>query len=249
MILQYFTEEAANELRNFLSGNEDKYYSDEPWLDEFFRSVNINAPYQQPSVTVPDVTLASGAETPEELCAEDLQNVMLLYGAYKDKLTPAQASEPRLWTTLCHKTFNDYVLERWSGRDGKVDLEKRFFATSGRASLCRENALSKLWWAGYLSYDETRESTDPWHLTKTLLSAQKVHTDFIEHDYSASKRVQMGVLSALKRIQEEAGGKATSAFRKCCVSFLNRRAAVTAIDVLEADEIEELAYTYMKSQL
>lgn len=249
MKLPCFTEDAYNELLNYRDDNESKYYSEEPWIEEFFRSVNLGNQCQYSSIVVPNVKLESGAETNEEKCFEDLLNVKQLYGAYKDRLAPAQAANPRLWTALCHTTFSEYVRQRWSDRNGKVNIKEHFFATNGRASLCYYNAISRLWWAGYLSYDESRESTNPWHLTETLLSAQQILKDFADQGFSASKPVQMGLLSALKRIQEETGDKATRAFRLCCDSYLNHYAAVTVIDALEPEEIEDIAYSYMKKHL
>ena len=79
-----------------------------------------------------------------------------LYSDYKDKITPLQASDPFLWSALCHISFKEYVLKRWKKDDGTVRLNQRFFATESRDSLLYYNAISRLWWSGYLTYDETR---------------------------------------------------------------------------------------------
>ena len=249
MNLIYFTKDAYKVLKASLTENEDKYYSSDPWMDEFFSSVGLPEYYRTSSLVVPDINLEHSGDDDASKNASDLKNIRLLYGAWKDKITPMQASDPMLWSALSHITFKPYVLQRWQKNDGEVNLGQRFFATEGRSSLCYYNAISRLWWAGYLSYDESRQSTNPWHLTETLLSAQQVLKDFSDQGFSMSKQVALGLLSALKRIQEDAGNNATTVFRLCCDSYLNHYGAVTVLDVLEADEIEEIAYSFMKAHL
>lgn len=246
MNLVYFTKDAYKALKTSLASNEEKYYASDPWMDEFFASENLQEYLKTSSVVVPDVNLIYKGEDDSTKNNDDLTNICLLYGAYKDKITPMQASDPMLWSALSHVTFKDYVLKRWQKGDGEVNLSQRFFATEGRSSLCYYNAISRLWWAGYLSYDEDRKDTDPWHLTKTLLSAQQVLKDFSDQGFSMNKSVAKGLLVALKRIQEETGNNATSVFRSCCDSYLNHYGAVTVLDVLESSEIEEICYEYMK---
>ena len=249
MNLIYFTKDAYKALKVALPANESKYYSSDPWMDEFFASVGLQEYLKTSSVVVPDVHLVYNGDDDATKNSDDLTNIRFLYGAYKDKITPMQASDPMLWSALSHVTFKSYVLQRWQKGDGEINLGQRFFATEGRASLCYYNAISRLWWAGYLSYDESKESTDPWHLTKTLLSAQQVLKDFSDQGFSMSRTVAQGLLVALRRIQEESGNNATNVFRKCCDSYLNHYGAVTILDVLEPSEIEGIAFDYMKKQL
>lgn len=249
MNLVYFTKDAYKALKMSLASNEEKYYTSDPWMDEFFASEGLQEYLKTSSVVVPDVNLVYTGEDDFSKNNDDLTNIRFLYGAYRDRITPMQASDPMLWSALSHVTFKDYVLKRWQKGDGEVNLGQRFFATEGRSSLCYYNAISRLWWAGYLSYDEDKEDTDPWHLTKTLLSAQQVLKDFSDQGFSMSKSVAKGLLIALKRIQEEIGNNATNVFRSCCDSYLNHYGAVTVLDVLEPSEIEEICYGYMKRRL
>ena len=177
---------------------------------------------------------------------DDLLNVKLLYSAYKDKLMPLQASDPLLWSALCHITFKDYVLKRWKKDNGEVSIAQRFFATEGRGSLTYYNAISRLWWSGYLTYDEDRASTNPWHLTETLFSAQQIQKDLFDQSFSMNRTIVKGLLSALKRVQEENGNKCTIIFRECCDSYINHFGAVSILDTLSAAEIEAVAYEYMR---
>lgn len=119
--------------------------------------------------------------------------------------------------------------------------------TEGRASLLYYNAISRLWWSGYLTYDEDKASSNPWYLTETLFSAQQIQKDLFDQPFSMNRTIVKGLLMALKRIQEENGNSCTTIFRKCCDSYLNHYGAVSILDTLDSSEIEKIAYDYMKT--
>lgn len=249
MNLIYFSKDAYKLLKKDLSNNKDNYYSEDPWLDEYFASAGIDEYYKTSSVVVPSVQLMFTGDDDESKNKDDLNNIRILYTAYKDKITPLQASDPMLWSALCHITFKDYVLKRWRKDDGTVRIDQRFFATEGRASLLYYNAISRLWWSGYLTYDEERERSNPFHLTETLFSAQQIQKDLIDQSMSMNRSVVKGLLLALKRIQEETGNASTPVFRLCCDSYLNHYGAVSILDSLGSEDIEEIAYNYMRKTL
>lgn len=246
MNLIYFTKDAYKYLKKDLDANKDNYYKDEPWLSEYFAKVGIDEFYKTSSIVVPNVQLFYSGDDIESKNKDDLLNIKLLYPGYKDKITPLQASDPLLWSALCHIPFKEYVLKRWKKDDGTVRLDQRFFATEGRASLLYYNAISRLWWSGYLTYDEEKASTNPWHLTETLFSAQQIQKDLFDQPFSMNRTIVKGLLSALKRVQDENGNFCTTIFRKCCDSYINHYGAVSILDTLSADEIETIAYDYMR---
>lgn len=66
-------------------------------------------------------------------------------------LNPVQAADKRLWITLSHGSQWRYLQSRWSPRaDPSRIISRWFFAGSARQSFAR-NALSRLWWAAYLT--------------------------------------------------------------------------------------------------
>jgi len=247
MNLIYFTKDAYKLLKKDLNSNKDNYYSEDPWLSEYFVSVGLDEFYKTSSITVPNITLVYSGDDTESKNRDDLLNIKILYSEYKDKLSPLQASDPMLWSALCHITFKPYVLNRWRKDDGTVRLDQRFFATEGRASLLYYNAISRLWWSGYLTYDEDKASSNPWYLTETLFSAQQIQKDLFDQPFSMNRTIVKGLLMALKRIQEENGNSCTTIFRKCCDSYLNHYGAVSILDTLDSGEIEKIAYDYMKT--
>lgn len=249
MNLIYFTKDAYKLLKKDLTSNSEYYYLDEPWLDEYFANAGVDEYIKTSSLVVPNVSLEYSGDEDEAKNSDDLNNIRILYDAYKDKVTPLQASDPMLWSALSHITFKEYVLKRWRKDDGSVRLDQRFFATEGRASLLYYNAISRLWWSGYLTYDEERERTNPYHLTEILFSAQQIQKDLIDQSMSMNKTVVKGILLALKRIQEETGSACTRVFRSCCDSYLNHYGAVSVLDTLSVEDIEGIAYSYMKRAL
>ncbi|MCQ2387285.1 MAG: DUF6339 family protein [Clostridia bacterium] len=247
MNLIYFTKDAYKLLKKDLNLNKDNYYKDELWLNKYFSNAGLDEYYKTSSVTVPNITLTYSGDDIESKNRDDLLNIKTLYTEYKDKISPLQASDPLLWSALCHITFKSYVLNRWKKDDGTVRLDQRFFATEGRASLCYYNAISRLWWSGYLTYDDSGENSNPWYLTDVLFSAQQIQKDLFDQPFSMNKTIVKGLLKALKRVQEEVGNNCTTIFRMCCDSYLNHYGAVSILDTLSSDEIEKIAYDYMKS--
>ncbi len=247
MNLIYFTKDAYKLLKKDLNLNKDNYYNEDPWLDEYFATAGLDEFYKTSSITVPNIELICTGDDTEIKNNDDLINIKSLYTEYKDKITPLQASDPLLWSALCHITYKDYILKRWKKADDTVSIDKRFFATEGRSSLLYYNAISRLWWSGYLTYDEERKNSNPWYLTETLFSAQQIQKDLFDQPFSMNKTIVKGLLSALKRIQDEQGNACTPVFRKCCDSYLNHYGAVSILDTLASAEIEDIAYAYMKS--
>lgn len=247
MNLIYFTKDAYKLLKKDLNLNKDNYYNEDPWLDEYFATAGLDEFYKTSSITVPNIELICTGDDTEIKNNDDLINIKSLYTEYKDKITPLQASDPLLWSALCHITYKDYILKRWKKADDTVSIDKRFFATEGRSSLLYYNAISRLWWSGYLTYDEERKNSNPWYLTETLFSAQQIQKDLFDQPFSMNKTIVKGLLSALKCIQDEQGNACTPVFRKCCDSYLNHYGAVSILDILTSAEIEDIAYAYMKS--
>lgn len=245
MNLIYFTNEAYKQLKKDADLNKDNYYSDEPWLKEYFKSSGFEEYYKTSDISVPNVELISTGESNDSKKTDDLINTKSIYSNYKDKITPLQATDPLLWSALCHITYKQYVLKRWKKSDDSVSIYKRFFATEGRSSLVYYNAISRLWWSGYLTFDEDKKSSNPWYLTDILFSAQQIQKDLFDQPFSMNKSIVKGLLLALKRIQDERGNSCTPLFRQCCHSYLNHYGVVSVLDYLDASEIESLAYNYM----
>ena len=81
---------------------------------------------------------------------KDEANASLLRQALPE-LTPAQATDQRIWTTLALGDYKDYVLNRWGPAEG-VDypLNIKVFIKDTR-SMMRDHAISRLWWRSHFA--------------------------------------------------------------------------------------------------
>lgn len=245
MNLVVFTQDAYKKLKSDVDVNREMYASEHfGWLDSYFLENGIPEYCKTSSIFVPSIELVYSGDSDREKNMDDFTNTKILYSAYKDKISPIQASDPCLWTALSHLWFNKYINSRWS-KNGIVNVKERYFATTSKSSLTYYNAIARLWWVGHLTYEPEKESTNPWELTQIAFSAQQVQKDLFDQGFCMNKVIVKGLLKALKRIQTERGDFATTVFRNCCDSFLNHYGAVTILDILEAEEVEDIAYNYM----
>ena len=86
-------------------------------------------------------------------------------------------------------------------------------------------------------------------MTEVLFSAQQIQKDLFDQSMSMNKTVVKGLLTALKRIQGASGNASTPLFRQCCDTYLNHYGAVSILDSLSAEDIEEIAFEFMKKKL
>lgn len=102
----------------------------------------------------------------------DFKTAVQIFEAFNN-LEPIQASDERLWTYLAHVDLYQYMIKRWSAvfKGTAKDtlnyiLEHWFLWSSSQSDLLR-HALAGLWWAVYLSVDETR-GQNKYELTEIL---------------------------------------------------------------------------------
>ncbi len=245
MYLNYLTDEAYDRLWNDADNNAEKYKDVEPWLSAYFgnttyyktsKSVNVNA--FSPSYTPGPKTNAQKAE-------EDLMNTRLLYDAFKG-LSPLQATNKYMWTYLCHadEGCRKYIIDRWLTDERENTIRKRFFV-KGNGDLLNDNALSRLWWYGYLTYDP--DNSNHYALTEILLMNQTVCTDVIDTLNRMNFNRIKGVLLALKEFGEEIGDKeGITAYLRVANKYLNHYAASTTMELLSFEDVKELALHYLR---
>ncbi len=245
MLLGYFSEEGYEKLIHDIDKNADKYAGDDEWLDDYFGDTDG---YYKKSKTI-DVAMfvpsyAKGEKSDAQKSPEDLVNTRLLYDAFKN-LTPLQASNKYMWTYLCHAVpeYRAYIRNRWMSSERSNTIKTRFFVT-GSDSLLNDNALSRLWWYGYLTYDPN--ASNHYELTEILFTNQTICTDVMDTLNRMNFNRIKGLLLAIKDFQELIGDNEgiTEYFREC-KKYLNHYAAVTTFDFLDAEEIRALAFNYM----
>lgn len=257
MKIPYFTESAYQELFDAISLNANKYTksNDGSWVSKNF----IGRQYYKESridATLPNLVSASSEES-------DYVNTIQIYDTLKDKLTPKQATNPFLWTYLTHCRYWDYTIDRWFSKEenpSKDMIKQRFFCgpeTGNRIGLLR-NSVARFWWIGFLSYNE--ESSMPYELTHLLLSNTDLTQSIIERKFSMQKNVTVGILLAIKEINDdpnyadvgiwkkapETASTPAYEWRELC-KYLNRFGAVTLLDTMSSGEIKKISKEYILS--
>jgi len=133
----------------------------------------------------------------------DAENVKILYGALSD-LTPAQATDERLWTTLLLHYFQEYTKVRWWDENLEKNPPRKQYkahwlcGTSSRARQ-RDHSIARLWWMGYFA--SRLEGADIDDVTKVLFNNSDYRASLLERTTSTGAS---NVLRAIVEITREA---------------------------------------------
>lgn len=169
---------------------------DNEWLKDFFADSN---PFQKSKINVEQFGLILNADG-DEINKHDLENAILLHK--KLQITDSQASDERLWISLCFGEFYPYMRNRWS-MDKKLNLTEHWFCPHGQKRGLYFNGLARLYWCAKISYDETLD--DPYELTRFCFKDINIITQMIFRGYANSKTVRLALLKALKSYVDEGG--------------------------------------------
>lgn len=143
----------------------------------------------------------------ETRAGKDAENAILVY-EYLGRLSRTQASDQRLWVTLCHTTFWDYCKKRWpQATSQNYILEHWFEKSGGGLGALRRNAISRLWWAAHLTLApwendpelEIFRSPDRTMYTKILLSQAQIFQDVLERKLGSNERFRICLLHSLNQ--------------------------------------------------
>jgi uncharacterized protein YlaN (UPF0358 family) len=235
--LSYMKLDALEQLKKDAHKVVDEYKSEEVWIDGYFENLS----YYLPSYMLVDKV---NLKKPDENSNYDVENTIALYSAMED-IKVVQASDERLWAFMCHKEYWDYMKSRWpiEGNNGEVEegervtkknpkdrIIERYFFQSNRGRALVRNGIARLWWYGYMTYDESRE--DPFELTKILLRRHDDAQSLLERSFPHNKAVLHAILSALSRHEYVSREN----FRSLMKS-MNRIGGVTILDTLDKKDL------------
>lgn len=200
MKLNYLKTDAIAQLRENCLENMAYYMSNESWIESYLSPYFEGNPcllesritYQKADLIIPQGSSRDASKT-------DVENAKRLHKSLKN-LTLAQAMDARIWTFLTHEVYHEYMRARWiesSNNITKGTLE-RYFANTNREII--RNGIARLWWYGYLTYDENRK--DPYELTEVLLSKQDIAQGLLERNLGNNKKWLINVLEIIKEYQE-----------------------------------------------
>ncbi len=246
MQLACFREKDYERLLDEIPNNKDKYFSDDDWLPSFFGNNTGYFDVSSSVVVQPfHPHIINGDKSDTQKTEEDLCNTLRLHSAFKN-LTRIQAINPYMWTYLCHAfpEYRQYIRLRWLQVPRENTIRSRFFATTPD-SMINDNALSRLWWYGELTYDPDN-TRDPYELTKILLTNQTLCTDVMDTLNRMSLKRIRGVLWAIRDFMSYVGkGESIIDDFRRCKKFLNHYAAFNNLEFLDSSDIRTIAYEYM----
>lgn len=247
--LKYFDETVYGNLSADIKNNIDFYASSDVELKDLLP----NIPYYGESTisaNLPSELDFKNDMNTDEKNKSDIVNTRFIYEALKT-LSPLVATNGYLWSYLCHTKYKKYVIARWiknpedeDKHEGTVKtIQKRFFCSSNKKDIMRMNAISRLWWAGYLTYDKNH--SDPYHLTQILFTGQQICADILDTPFCGNKTIITGILLAIEQYKGEVTENINSELVRKCIKYFRRYAAVTNVDFLSETEIQNIIFKYL----
>ncbi len=248
MKVHFLTENSLEALRVNIKGNL-RHYADNTneWIYDYFGSESPFLEYKQ---DFPEFKLTFNSE--DDVGKSDVDNTIVLYSAMKS-LTDTQATDERLWCGMCHCDFWGFLQERWQVKDSHslkdLNVKNRYFFAKNKKRSLITNSLSKLWWVGRLTYDDTRE--DPFELTKYLINDYSTKTLVIfSNNYISNRDITIGLFSALKYLESigyKIKGKPSREIYYEATKYLNVLGGTYILDYFSSEELEEKIIKYMKT--
>ena len=150
MEIEVFSAESNDKITKFIKENESEVrLINRP--DEFLSELEVNYVTVNYDIDPSSLELELPSDKESDQNKTDQVNSVKVCEAF-NKLTPAQATDERLWATLSMRNYHEYSNKRW----GYVKEDKwnnailqHFVCTSTVRSLHRNNSISRLWWMGY----------------------------------------------------------------------------------------------------
>jgi len=240
--IKYIETTCLDNLKVNIHTNIVNYQSDEVWLETYFGKQDWA---KQTKVRVHEIDLLLPQSSTIHY---DYENTKRLYTAFK-QLSVTQATDERLWAYLAHTVFWKYMRKRWPV-ENYLDkdmasitdvIQERYFFTNNRDRALIRNGIARLWWYGYVSYDEDRE--DPFELTKMLLSKLDITQNILERSFSRNPVITKAILNVLVDLEKMEGKVPTREQFRSMMMYLNHLGGVTILDSFEQEEIQGMLFS------
>lgn len=170
---------------------------------------------------------------------ESFENIRNVWESLRN-LTVVEAENEKMWVALENTYYIDYHLKQLESAKNDDAIKGRTIFTRGKKRSLHMNNLSLLWWVAYFTYDD--DNTDPYYYTK-FFAKQKYRGDaiaFFASNILSNKEISIGILSALKELEDNNKLKINRYAYTNSNKILNQIAGVRIIDLLKRDEIKEI---------
>ena len=141
----------------------------------------------------------------------DSKSSIAIYSSFIN-LNPIDASDKRLWITLSHRDFWNYVQLRWPLKETpKSIVDSRWLFNGSDRTAFTRNSISRLWWAGHLTFSpwdqleslNVFKSEDPYKYTKIMTNTSQLWFDVTEREWGSNLVFRICFLEAFDRILSE----------------------------------------------
>lgn len=255
MKLKYFLTNSYETLRNNIEENLTRYSNESSWVESCFDG-NFDAETNI-DVFLPELIKSSKPSL-------DIDNVKILYSALKH-LTPEQAMDGRLWTHLTHVEYWNYMHARWGIDAEKItdggtpeDEEKNkklskqikdhyFLLSDDNSRSLIRNGIARLWWFGYLTYEENTE--DHFALTKTLLDYQDTQQALLERAFGKNPEILKVCLRILSDYMPEIRANGGRDVIQDLGKYVNLLGGTYFLDTMDKSMLKEKIIAFIERKL
>lgn len=185
-------------------------------------------------LTVPDETTLSKKHSDEA-------NIEIIWSVMRE-LTPAQATDPRLWTTLALINCREYALARWpmpSSKDQiRAHLVAHWLCKVSVRSRIRDHSIARLWWMA--SWATRIDGWNRQEVISILLNNSDYRQQLLDRSTSASA---VSVVAAILTLTKDAMRLDIAYDRKKFrlfmeqVNYIAVRTSLVSLDVSEVLKI------------
>lgn len=241
--LKFISEETLQDLRTNYEAYKEYYYEkDDNWFQHY-----LNEPGRVLESKIEFNIPTLNADT--DYSISDRENVKIIYDALKH-LTVSQATQERLWAGLAHLQLRDYAFYRL-----KQDIEKKndrrinsgvFFKGNGKKRALFVHVISRLWWVGYMTYDEENKENPYWltdFFTERDFSARCVV--FFSSNFTSNRNITKGILKTLYGWREN-GINIKRDHLVEANKYLNVVGGATILDTLTTEDVEEMVEGHLE---
>lgn len=255
--LKYFAESILADLKASVPANLDRYRS-----SGFEDQADLNG--WSMALSAVEVDPAKLAELdPSGGSAFEVSNSLIVFGAFSG-MTPALATEERVWARLTHFECLEYARKRWplreepkesgglfSGLTGAKQkaaeermkahhqnvsqVETHYFAR-GRTGYRDDNAVSRLWWNAFIAWRV--DPQDQEGVLKELLRTADIRSNLVERPMLSNRASLLrGIVRTMRSHPDVYGTEAT--FREF-MKALNLRGSGVLFESLDAGDTDRI---------
>ena len=235
--LKYISEDALNDLKSEYDTYKTHYQ--DKTNDWFIKHLNSKEGLLDSNIECEN--FINKINMNPDYSISDFENIKVIYSALKD-INPYIATDERLWAGLAHSQLWDFIKYRRQNEIASKkdeDIKNSFFFRRGKKRSLFINCLSRLWWTGYLTYDEN--AVDPYHLTKLLCKDAYASRILLlsSNNFISNRTITKGYLLSIEE-REKSGEKLTRNHFVISARYLNNLGSATLLDMLDEHDIKEI---------